>query len=71
VRAIFVLAWLLTIPTVASAQPLEWQRYAIPETGASVDLPTTIFSKDVGHPDEGYGRLFMTADGRSRPSVLV
>jgi hypothetical protein len=66
---IFHLAWLLTIPAAAYAQPLEWQSYGIPETGANDDLPTTIFSKDVGQPDEGYGRRFMTADGRATLAV--
>ena len=67
-RTICLLAWLLTFPAVY-AQPLEWQRYVIPETGANVDLPTTIFSKDVGQPDEGYGRRFMSADGRATLAV--
>lgn len=69
VRAIFLSAWLLTIPAAASAQALQWQRYSIPETGATVDLPTAIFSKDAGQADEGYGRRFMTSDGRAALAV--
>jgi hypothetical protein len=41
----------------------------VPETGANVDLPAAIFSKDVGRPDEGYGRRFMTSDGRATLTV--
>jgi hypothetical protein len=62
---IFGIAWVLTIPMCATAQPLEWQKYAIPETGASVDLPTAIFNKDAGPTDQGHGRRFMTSDGHA------
>jgi len=37
----------------------------VPETGANVDLPMTIFVKDVGPTGQGYGRRFVTADGRA------
>jgi hypothetical protein len=40
-----------------------------PQTGANFDLPTTIFSKDGGRPAEGYGRRFMTHDGRATLAV--
>lgn len=66
---IFVIAWLLAVPAVASAQELGWHRYAVPETGAQVDLPATIFGIDVGQPDQGYGRRFMTSDGRATFTV--
>lgn len=66
---IFVIAWLLAVPPVASAQELGWHRHAVPETGAQVDLPATIFRKDGGQPDQGYGRRFMTSDGRATFTV--
>jgi hypothetical protein len=65
----FLIAWILAVPTVASASQLGWHRYAVPETGAQVDLPATIFSKDAGRPDQGYGRRFMTPDGRATLAV--
>lgn len=51
--------------TVAVTQPVDWQRYVVSETGATADIPTTIFSKDGGQPAGGYGRRFLTADGRA------
>jgi hypothetical protein len=69
VRSIYLIAWLLAVPAGSLAQTVSWQRYAVPETGANVDLPTTIFSKDAGQPDQGYGRRFMTSDGRTTLAV--
>jgi hypothetical protein len=66
---IFLIACLLAVPAAASAQELEWHRYEVPETGAQVDLPASIFSKDAGRPDQGYGRRFMTPDGRATLAV--
>jgi len=62
-RTIAVVMSILAVPVVAAAQPFGWQKYAVPETGANVDLPMTIFSKDAGQPESGYGRRFLTADG--------
>jgi hypothetical protein len=47
----------------------DWQRYAIAETGAHVDIPTAIFSKDAGAADTGLGRRFLTSDGRANLTV--
>jgi hypothetical protein len=68
-RPIFLTAALLILPAVAASQPAAWQRYAIPETGAKVDLPGAIFSKDGGLPESGYGRRFLSADGRANLTV--
>lgn len=68
-RVSIIVACFLAIPVSAAAQPVDWQKYAIPETGANVDLPTTIFSKDAGQPETGYGRRFLTADGRANLTV--
>jgi hypothetical protein len=53
----------------ASAQPIGWQSYEIPETGAKVDLPVTIFTKSAGQPESGYGRRFLSGDGRANLTV--
>jgi hypothetical protein len=49
----------------ALAQPVGWQKYVVPQTGAAVDLPNEIFSEDAGEPDKGYGHRFRTKDGRA------
>jgi hypothetical protein len=48
----------------ASAQPVRWTRDNIPESGTSVDFPSSIFTETAGRPD-GYGQRFRTADGRA------
>jgi hypothetical protein len=49
--------------STVSAQPVRWTRYTIPQTGTSVDFPSSIFTEG-GRPD-GYGERFRTADGRA------
>jgi hypothetical protein len=56
-------------PRQVAAQPVDWVRYAIPQTGASVDLPTSIFTEDAGKPETGYGGRFLTADRRADLTV--
>jgi hypothetical protein len=51
--------------TVAATQPINWQSYVVRETGAMANIPTAIFSEDGGQPASGYGRRFLTADGRA------
>ena len=53
----------------AAAQPVRWQRYEIPETGASVDVPTSVFDSDAGQTAIGYGRRFASADQRANLTV--
>jgi hypothetical protein len=67
---------LATSPAMASdqehpqgSQQDGWQPYAIGETGAHVDVPTAIFSKDAGPPESGSGRRFLTSDGRANLTV--
>ena len=50
-----------------SAQP-GWSTYRISETGASVDIPDTIFTETAGKPDS-YGQRFRSADGRADLTV--
>jgi hypothetical protein len=64
---------LASSPAMALDRPQDsqdgWQRYAIGETGAHVDVPTAIFSKDGGPSQTGSGRRFLTSDGRANLTV--
>jgi hypothetical protein len=50
---------------IAAAQPMRWQTYNVPETGTSVDIPSSIFTENVGRPPQGDGQRFRSADGRA------
>jgi hypothetical protein len=54
---------------LAAAQSRDWQTYVVAETGAKVDIPVSIFSKDGGKAVEGHGRRFLTSDGRANMTV--
>jgi hypothetical protein len=47
----FIVLGLALTPMVAAAAPISWSRYQVPETGAAVDIPTSIFSEQLGKPD--------------------
>jgi hypothetical protein len=53
----------------ATAQPANWRRFVVPESGASVDLPLGIFTEEGGKPDTGYGGRFLTSDHRANLTV--
>jgi hypothetical protein len=53
------------VPVIAWADPITWQRYEIPSTGAKVDIPASIFSEDGGRAESGTGRRFFTSDRRA------
>ncbi|MDH2349520.1 hypothetical protein QCM80_02305 [Bradyrhizobium sp. SSUT112] len=55
---------LVASTSMVSAQPVRWTTYTIPQTGTSVDFPSSVFSEEAGQPD-GYGQRFRTADGRA------
>ena len=57
------------VPVLASADDTEWQRYVIPSTGTSVDMPVSIFTSDAGPPEGGTGRRFFTEDRRADLTV--
>ena len=57
------------VPVLASADDTEWQRYVIPSTGTSVEMPVTIFTSDAGPPEGGTGRRFFTEDRRADLTV--
>lgn len=54
--------------STVSAQPVRWTKYTIPQTGTSMDFPSSIFSEEAGRPD-GYGQWFRTADGRADVTI--
>jgi hypothetical protein len=57
------------IPSIVLAQNIEWQKYVVPDTGAKVDVPVSIFTEDAGPPDGGIGRKFFTKDHRADLTV--
>jgi len=64
-KSMSALAFALVVSTAtASAQPVRWTKYTIPQTGTSMDFPSSIFTEEAGRPD-GYGQRFRTADGRA------
>ena len=65
----FIVLGLALAPTVAAAEPISWSKYQVPETGAAVDIPTSIFSEQAGKPEAGYGGRFLTSDRRADLTV--
>ena len=47
------------------APAAEWRRFVIPSTGASADIPVSIFNEETELPDGGIGRRFFTDDRRA------
>ena len=64
--AAVALALLAVPPVLAGAD--SWTTYRIPQSGTSVDIPTSIFTEGAGEPD-GYGRKFRTPDGAADLTV--
>ena len=60
---------MISLCGAVAAEPVRWERYAIPETGASVDVPTSVFTSDAGQTEIGYGRRFLSADQRANLTV--
>src|ERR1700732_4463721 len=60
---------LALLPAVAASQRISWVRYEVPESGAVVDLPTSIFTEAAGKPEAGYGARFLTSDRRADLTV--
>src|SRR3954467_10900749 len=68
-KSMSALALALVVSTgTASAQPVKWTRYTIPQTGTSMEFPSSIFTEEAGRPD-GYGQRFRTADGRAELTI--
>ena len=53
------------VPMAALADNTEWRKYVIPDTGAKVDIPVSIFTEDAGPPKGGTGRRFFTSVHRA------
>jgi hypothetical protein len=53
----------------ATAEPANWRRYVVPETGASTDIPLGVFTEEGGKPETGYGARFLTTDHRANLTV--
>lgn len=66
--SVLVLASVLASTSTASAEAVRWTTYSIPETGTSVDFPSSIFTERAGRP-EGHGQRFRTADGRANLTI--
>ena len=54
--------------TMVAAQPLRWTTFSIPQTGTSVEIPSSIFSERAGQLD-GFGQRFETADNRAELTI--
>ena len=54
--------------SIVAAEPVRWTTHTIPETGTTVDFPSSIFTDEVDRPD-GYGQGFRTADGRAKLTI--
>jgi hypothetical protein len=57
------------VAAVAHAGDMSWQSYVLPRSGAAVEVPVTMFSKDTELPQGGLGRRFTTGDGRADLTV--
>src|SRR5436309_12314086 len=65
----FIALSLALAPTVGAAGSISWARYQVPEAGAAVDIPASIFSDQAGKPEAGYGGRFLTSDRRADLTV--
>lgn len=63
-----VVAVTLALIAASPARSASWTTYRIPDTGTSVDIPSSIFTEAVGKPD-GYGQRYRSADGRADLTV--
>lgn len=61
-----ILVMLCALPAAAAAE--SWSSYRIPESGTSVEIPSSIFTEEAGRPD-GYGVKYRTGDGRADLTV--
>jgi len=68
-RSLVAVAALVFAGNASAAEPINWQRYIVAETGASVDIPTSVFTEDAGKPEGAYGKQFLTSDGRANLTI--
>ena len=67
-RPLAISALAVAWTSICAAEPARWINYTIPKTGTSVDIPSSIFTKQLGWPD-AYGQRFETADGRASLTI--
>ena len=69
-RTLALLALLGLVSTLqAGASNFDWQRYTIPTSGLSVDVPTSIFGEDGGATEGNLGRQLFTKDRRANLTI--
>ena len=68
-RTLVIMTITLFNGSAATAQTFEWQRYVVQQSRAAVDLPISVFSRDLGEPKTGFGRQLTTSDGRANVTV--
>src|SRR5580704_16680820 len=68
-RPHFIALSLTFWPVLAAAAQPGWVRFEIRESGACIDIPTSIFSEEAGKPETGYGARFTTPDRRADLTV--
>jgi len=59
------------VTCTAQSRDLGWQRYSLPQTTTSVDVPAALFPVDAGPPEKGPGRMFRTYDDSADLSVYA
>ena len=69
IALVFALHLTALLPIEAAAVPIEWGKYEVAETGATVDIPISIFTYQAGNPEAGYGGRFLTSDRRADLTV--
>jgi hypothetical protein len=57
------------LPAMADAGDTDWRSYVLPKSGAAVEIPVSIFSKDAELSEGGLGRRFTSGDGRADLTV--
>jgi hypothetical protein len=67
-KAIAAVVIALSGVPLGAARAESWAPYRIPESGTSVDIPSSVFTDLAGKP-EGYGQEFRTSDGSADLTV--
>ena len=66
---LLLLSMLAAVPALALEQQDGWKPYTIASSGAYVEIPRALFSRDAGPSQSGSGRRFFTSDGRANLTV--
>jgi hypothetical protein len=60
-RSLVAVAALVFAGNAAAAESINWQRYVVAESGAGVDIPTSIFTEEAGKPEGAHDRCNFAA----------